>query len=174
MGLRPARHHPWEYFEAVAPFIYGIDRVDLFGGEPTTHPKFREFVPRFRELFGCKTLTMTTDGFKVVEYGDLLKYFDFVQATPYDTKNEPAMVFLRGSGSDVRFFPGDFIPRSRVGGGKPCARATSETVAYADGKFWPCCPGPGIPNATGIEPSAEWREQIETHPMPCSTCFLSQ
>lgn len=174
MGMRPAKHHPWEYFENAAKYIYGIERVDVFGGEPTTHPKFAEFIPRFRELFGCKVLSMTTDGFKVEQYADVLKHLDFIQATPYDAKNQPAMVFLQKSGSDVRFFPGDFAPRNRVGGGNPCERAFSETVAYADGKLWPCCPGPGIPGNVGLEPCADWREKILTHPMACGTCFLSQ
>lgn len=63
---RKLQHHPWEYFERVAPYLREIDRVDLFGGEPTVHPKFRQFVPRFKELFGCRLLTMTTDGCKVL------------------------------------------------------------------------------------------------------------
>lgn len=173
MGLRAAVYHPWEYFERVAPYIQGIDRVDLFGGEPTTHPQFREFVPQFKALFGCKNLTMTTNGFKVKEYADLLHHFDFIQATPYGEQNAKSIVFLNGIGRDVRFFPGEFIPRDRVGGGKPCGRGQMETVAYADGKFWPCTPGPGVKDATGIEPTADWKERILEHPMPCQTCFLS-
>ncbi len=173
MGMRPAVHHPWEYFEHVAPFIQGMDRVDIFGGEPTTHPQFREFVPRFKELFGCKNLTMTTNGFKVKQYADLLHHFDFIQATPYGEQNAKAIVFLTGSGRDVRFFPGDFIARDRIGGGEPCGRGQQETVAYADGQFWPCTPGPGVPNAVGIPPTEDWKERILETPMPCKTCFLS-
>lgn len=173
MGLRDAVHHPWSYFERIAPYIRGMERVDLFGGEPTCHPRFREFVPKFKELFQCDKLTMTTNGFKVVEYGSLLHHFTFIQATPYDEKNEFAMEYLKDH-CDVRFFPGTFAPRSSVGGGNPCHRAFSETVSYADGKFWPCCPGSGIPGATGFEPCEDWREKIETWPMPCGTCFMSE
>jgi hypothetical protein len=169
---RTLQHHPWQYFEHIAPFLQGIDRVDLFGGEPTVHPKFAEFVPRFKELFGCRLLTMTTDGCKVEQHSEILKHFDFIQATPYDARNQPAMQFLKQN-VDVRFFPGVFTPRSRIGGGNPCARAYSETVAYADGKFWPCCPGPGLNGATGLEPCADWREKILEVQMPCKTCFLS-
>ncbi len=173
MGMRPAVHHPWSYFEKLAPFIYGIERVDLFGGEPTCHPLFRAIVVEARKLFGCTTLTMTTNGFKVVEYGDILHYFDFIQATPYDDKNAFAMSYLEDHHKDVRFFPGTFLPRNNPGGGLPCHRAFSEVVSYADGKFWPCCPGSGIPHATGIEPCEDWREKIQTWPMPCETCFMS-
>jgi hypothetical protein len=174
MGMRPAKHHPWEYFVEAARSIYGIERIDVFGGEPTTHPKFAEFIPQFKKLFGCRTLTITTDGFKVQQHAETMKHFDFIQATPYDARNALAMAFLKASYQDVRFFPGDFVPRSRVGGGKPCARATSETIAYADGKLWPCCPGPGINGNVGMEPSADWRERIGSVPMACETCFFSQ
>jgi hypothetical protein len=173
MNKRAAIHHPWEYFEALAPFIYGIDRIDLFGGEPTSHPKFREFVPRFKDLFGNRILTMTTNGFKTIEYAGLLAHFDFIQATPYDDKNAPAMEHLKKTHHDVRFFPGTFLPRNQAGGGKPCPRAFSEVVSYADSKFWPCCPGAGIDHATGFGPCVDWREKIQNWPMPCSTCFMS-
>ena len=173
MGIRAAVHHPWEYFERAAKFIRGVERVDLFGGEPTCHPRFGDFVPHFRDLFDCKLLTMTTNGFKVREYVGFLHEFDFIQATPYDDKNAPAMALLKKSHHDVRFFPGTFLRRDTPGGGLPCHRAFSETVSYADGKFWPCCPGSGIPGATGMEPSRDWREKIQTWPMPCQTCFMS-
>lgn len=42
---RELRHHPWEYFEQAATWIYGMKRVNLTGGEPTAHPQFAEFVP---------------------------------------------------------------------------------------------------------------------------------
>lgn len=172
MGMRPAKHHPWGYFTHIAPYIFGVERIDLFGGEPTTHPKFAEFVPRFKELFGCKVLSMTTDGFKVQKYAEVLKCFDFIQATPYDAKNQPAIDFLTAN-YDTRLFPGNFIPRSRIGGGKPCGRGQGETVCYADGKFWPCTPGPGIVGNVGLEPCEDWREKLLSVPMACSSCFLS-
>ena len=52
---RPAVHHPWEYFEAAAKVIYGVERVHLSGGEPTYHPQFAEFVPDMRRLSGFQT-----------------------------------------------------------------------------------------------------------------------
>jgi len=174
MGMRPAVHHPWSYFCDAAFYLYGVERVDLFGGEPTTHPLFADIAREFKKLFGCKILSMTTDGFRVVRHKEALRYFDFIQATPYDERNAPAMAFLKANHPDVRFFPGDFVPRSRIGGGKPCARAYSETIAYADGKLWPCTPGPGIPGATGIPLTADWRQRILDVPMPCATCFLSE
>lgn len=174
MGMRPSVHHNWQYFEDAAYYLRGVDRIDLFGGEPTTHPQFSQFVPAFKDLFGCKVMSMTTDGFGVVKHAAVLHHFDFIQATPYDEKNAPAMAFLKANHPDVRFFPGIFTPRTRIGGGKPCQRAFSITVAYADGKLWPCSPGPGIPGAIGIPLTSDWRRDILEVPMPCSTCFLSE
>ena len=175
MGIRPARHHPWEYFVNAARFLYGIDRIDVFGGEPTTHPRFAEFIPKFRELFGCRILSMTTDGFKVIQYAETLKHFDFIQASWYDARQDRAMVFLKAN-FDTRIYADHpvFTPRSYVGGGFPCVRAYGVTVSYADGKIWPCTPGPGLPRAIGIEPTLDWKERILEVPMPCATCMFSE
>lgn len=171
---RKLQHHPWEYFEKVAPFIFGIERVDVFGGEPTVHPRFKEFVPKFKELFGCRILSLTTNCAKVREHADVLQHFDFIQATPYE-KNGVALEWLQDTVKDVRLFPpGSLqIPRTRIGGGRPCTRAICETVSYADGKFYPCPCGPGIQGATGFEPSFDWKQKLLNWPMPCATCFLS-
>lgn len=115
---------------------------------------------------------MTKQWRVVQQYSEVLKHFDFIQATPYDARNQPAIQFLKDNFS-VRLFPNNFTPRSRIGGRNPCARAYSETVAYADGKFWPCCPGPGLNGATGLEPCQDWREKILEVMMPCNSCFLS-
>ncbi len=173
MGMRPATHHDWGYFLYASQFLAGVDRVDLFGGEPTTHPKFAAWVPFFKDLFKCRILSMTTDGWGVIKHAAVLKHFDFIQATPYDARNQPAMEFLKRNHPDVRFFPGTFVSRQRIGGGNPCERATCETVAYADGLLWPCTPGPGIPGAKGIPLTHDWRERIQQVAMPCATCFMS-
>jgi radical SAM family protein len=171
---RTLQHHPWEYFEHVAPFIYGIRQVNLFGGEPTMHPRFREFVPRFKELFGCEILSMATNGFLIDRYRDLMHHFDLIEATPYDEKNVPRINYIQLNAKHTHTYSGYFVPRNHVGGGNPCHRASCYKVAYADGKFWPCVVGPGLDDATGFEPCFDWREKIEKWPMPCSTCFLSE
>ncbi len=138
------------------------------------HPQFSKWVPHLKVLFGCKQLTMTTDGWGVIRHAAVLKHFDFIQATPYENpSNAAAMDFLKVNHPDVRFFPGLFTPRTRIGGGNPCERAICETVAYADSKLWPCTPGPGLKGSTGILLTAKWREEIERVPMPCKTCFFS-
>jgi len=175
---RKLQHHPWEYFERVAPFIYGIERVNLTGGEPTVHPQFAEFVPRFRALFGCKRLTLSTDGFRVDHYHDLIaREFDEVHFSDYQTRPE-AVVSLRAMPLKLSVYPAgqdarNFESRARRGSGKPCFRGESDTVAYADGKFFPCCVSPGLDHTQGLEPCEGWQEKVQLLDMGCAECFFS-
>lgn len=173
IGERPTVHHSWDYFEKLAPFVYGMDRINLTGGEPTVHPRFAEFVPKFKELFGCNRLTLSTDGFRVDRYADVLKHFDGIHASRYGEANRAKIDGLVQLRPDTSVFEGDFIPRSRRGSGGLCFRGLSDTVAYADGKFYGCCVAPGIPTAQGMEPHKDWRQAIVNEPLPCEDCWFS-
>ncbi len=172
IGQRPTVHHDWPYFERLASFIYGIERVHITGGEPTVHPKFAEFVPKFKALFGCRFLTLQTDAFRTDRYRDVLKHFDHIYASRYDAANTGAVDVLVSLGATT--WEGAFTPRSRRGSGKVCGRGLSETVAYADGRFFGCCVGPGIPEAQSLEPTADWLSRVESLPLPCSDCWFSE
>jgi hypothetical protein len=177
-GARPRVHHPWSYFEAVAPYIQGMRQIAVTGGEPTTHPEFADFVPRLRNLFKCSTLVLVTDGYRVQKYSELIHmHFDEVHFSDYQTKRE-ALAAIVQIGVPHFVFPAgvnasNFTPRSRRGSGLPCGRGTSGTVAFADGKFWPCCVSPGLDGTEGIEPCADWREKVQQIDMGCSQCFFS-
>lgn len=175
MGLRKSVHHDWAYFQRAASVLYGIERVHVTGGEPTTHPQFAEFVPRFRELFGCRLLTLQTDGFGAIKHRETLKHFDWIVGSLYDQRNEPLINTLIAEHADTLVFDGRgaFVPRSRRGSGQQCERGTSEAIAYADGRIWPCVVGPGIPGAASLEPTADWRQRLDGAPLPCSDCWFS-
>lgn len=176
---RVMQHHTWEYFEQAAKWLYGIERVHLTGGEPTSHPKFSEYVPRIRELFGCKTLSMVTNGYRVPKYEDLIvECFDFINFSDYEDqrpalesirKRMPVNVNHEGINGAL------FFPRAASGGGNPCTRASwfSNGCAYADGKFWACCVAQGINEGVGIEPQEGWQQLLMTASLPCKTCFFS-
>lgn len=177
-SFRKPVQHDWDYFKRLAPFIYGIDRVNLTGGEPTGHEYFVDFVPRFRSLFGCQRLTLSTDGFRVERYRNLIAaHFDEVHFSDYETRpgaraalvqiGVPLSVYQAGHNAS------NFTPRSHRGSGRPCERGFSETVAFADGKFYPCCVGPGIEGALALEPCIDWRERIVDVPLPCGDCWFS-
>ena len=176
---RALEHHDWAYFERAAKVLYGIERVNLTGGEPTAHPQFADFVPRFRELFGCEKLTMSTNGYRVLEHIALIaRDFDAVDYSDYGD-NHAALRLLRDSAMPVRIYAAgllgvNFQQRSTRGAGS-CFRACAEsgTVAYADGKLYGCCVAPGISGAVGIDPVANWRDVIEAAPLPCSDCWFA-
>ncbi len=179
---RHSRHHSWAYFEALAPFIYGIERAHLTGGEPTVHPKFAEYVPKFKALFGCKILSLQTDGFGVEKHAAIIReYIDEVHFSHYGTPAAAGQLYVldrimpagKLSMFDAGIRGANFTPRSRRGGGGVCERGTGGQVAYADGKFYGCCVAPGIDGAVGIDPTPDWRERVVAAPLPCGSCFFS-
>lgn len=166
-------HHPWSYFEHVAQFFQGIDRVHLTGGEPTLHPQFGEFLPRFKPLFGCRSLTLSTNGWGVGTYqGVIAEYADEVYFTDYHDRPW-ALEVLRGCTKQLIVNNGDrHISRARRGSGRSCDRAYG-AATYADGRMWGCCVAPGIEGAENIEPCADWRERMMEIPLPCRDCWFS-
>ncbi len=181
MGLRKHVHHPWEYFVEASKWLYGIHTVVVIGGEPTSHPKFAEFVPKFRELFGCEELILWTNGFKVPQYTDLIKkVFDAVYVSLYDEINAP---WNKRPNTDlVTFVKNTFTnstmelahtPRSSRGGGGVCERGIHGPIAYADGLIHGCCVSPGLPEGKGIVPSENWRTEVLALELPCKECCFS-
>lgn len=179
---RKLRHHPWSYFVNVAPFIQGLDRVNLTGGEPTLHPQFADFVPRFKALFGCRRLTLQTDGFRIEQHASVIRsHIDEVYFSHYATPKADDDLYLLDRimpvGGLSIFRAGDgganFVPRDRRGSGRVCERGTDGLAAYADGLFYGCCVAPGVGGAVGIEPSMDWRDRILDVPLPCGDCWFS-
>ncbi len=176
---RVLQHHPWEYFEQAAKVLYGIERINLTGGEPTAHPQFAEFVPRFRELFGCKLLTLSTNGYRVANYLDLIaEEFDQVDFSDYgDNRDVLGLLRLRVwkvNVYDAGLLGVNHISRATRGTGS-CFRACKESgmVAYADGKLYGCCVAPGVNPALGWSPGVNWREVVEQAPLPCFDCWFA-
>ncbi|KKM89238.1 hypothetical protein LCGC14_1250640, partial [marine sediment metagenome] len=96
------QHFSWEYFEEAAKHLRGIKSLGITGGEPTCHPEFSKFVPRFRELFDCVELYLETNGCLVEKHSDVLEFFDRVGITHYGESvypgcpdNTAQMEFLR-------------------------------------------------------------------------------
>jgi len=169
---RESVHHPWEYFERLAPYIYGVNRVHVVGGEPTAHPQFGEFIPRFRELFGCQELTIYTNGFRVRENPTAMRCFDTVYASRYEDNGPEIEWLVNAFGAQIS--NGEHVSRSRRGDGGPCHRGLRDAATYADGRMFPCCVGPGIPGAESIELSDDWRTKLSGVPLPCGECWFSE
>ena len=183
---RPAVHYPYSYFSELAGWVYGIDRIDLTGGEPTCHPQFGEFVPRFRKLFGCRQLTLETNGFQCEKYASVLHHFDHIRLSLYGDNKDKADWVMKNFGDRTHVQNGSscvsgvvelddrrHVSRSRRGAGGVCGLGTFEFALFTDGKFWPCRLGPAIPGAVGIEPCASWAQKVLSAEVPCAECFFS-
>lgn len=175
---RKLQHHAWEYFERAAAVFSGIERVHLTGGEPTLHPQFSEYVPRLKALFGCRLLTLQTDGYGVERHrGVIAAHIDRVFYSDYHRRPRAREVLVEIGKLTSEYDAGEdaanFTPRSRRGSGRPCERAFGECVPYADGKLFGCCVAPGVDGAEGITPAADWREAVRRAPLPCTNCWFS-
>jgi hypothetical protein len=178
----------WEAAEedmlAAAEAFHGIDRVQLTGGEPTLHPSFTEWAPRIRQMFGCRQLTVESNGWGFTRFPDAFLHFDRVIATlyrpdlhPYEPDNTFSVEFMQewlaGTSTQMDVVPIAHIPR-HPRGTRLCARGLSETASVFRGHVFPCCVAWGVPGATGARISANWREDLERLPLPCAQCLFAE
>ena len=182
MTWRKPVHHPWEYFVEAAKWIKPIEILTVIGGEPTLHPKFAEFVPKFRELFGVwGKLILWTDGWGVEKYKDLIaETFDVVHGSLYDEHTAPwnkrpntEKIILIKNTFNHATMEEPHVPRTRRGSGRICDKGMHGPITYADGKFYGCCVAMGYPEGIGVVPSPTWREDLLKVPLPCDVCMFS-
>ena len=84
--MKDREFYSWEYLENIAKYVYGIPKVCIIGGEPTMHPDFVEWSPRFKELFGCKELYVWTNGYGNLLFPEVFVNYDWVIMTKYTEK----------------------------------------------------------------------------------------
>lgn len=185
MNNRDKKFFDWEYLENAAHYFYGLDRIHLTGGEPTIHPKFEEFVPKLKKLFGCNRLTIETNGFLFKRNPGIFAYFDELYCTHYRADSFPGspdnsedIAYIKEYWKSVpmiKIWDIDIKHVSRAERGtKICPRGTSETLGYANGKLYPCCVASGLPERdTGIPLTENWRTEILDVVHPCDICFFA-
>lgn len=166
-------HYDAGYLKAAAEHLKGIDRLFVTGGEPTMHPEFRIIVPGLRDLFQCREMILCTNGYKVVEFSDLLEHFDSVLVSHYGHNGKEAE-FVRDNFGDGRpEGPTLHVSKTRRAEKPvPCFRYR-EGIAYAYGLLYPCCVVHG-PGGAGIPLTANWREDILKVPLPCGECCFAE
>lgn len=170
-----------DYFERAAPYFHGIERLNLTGGEPTLHPQFPALAGAMRALFQCQKLTIESNGYGFRRFQDAFSHFDKVYPSHYTAASYPGcpdntddIEFLRRLYPDkVHANETVFTPKS-TRGTRMCFRGRSETVAYANGRLYPCCVGPGLPVPHGIPLTPNWRVEILSASMPCSACWFAE
>lgn len=174
----------WDYMVNAAKYFYGVDTIDLTGGEPSIHPQLEEWLPKLKELFGCRMLTMDTNGTMFKKKPDMFRHLDKIYVTHYvpstfegSPDNIDDINFLKEYYKDrpeLLHVSGEMVhvDRSRRGT-KACFRAFSGTVHYAGGTLHPCCVGPGLDTKVSIPLTDNWREEIMRTSPPCHDCFLA-
>jgi hypothetical protein len=191
MQNKDKHFYDWAYILHAAELFHGIERIHLTGGEPSMHPHFNEWVPILKNIFHCKKLTIETNGFGLEKYGPTyFTGFDEIYFSHYKENFYPGFKDNLHIINTFENYVADWWPcydnikvhvgeithmdRSARPGTKMCDRGTSETVAYVDGKIYPCCIGSGLDTKIYLDnPGADWREKIlEIHP-PCHDCFFA-
>lgn len=171
----------WNYLEYASKIFYGVDTISIMGGEPSMHPKFSEWSPMFKELFGCRFLTVESNGTMFKKLPEAFSHYDKIFATHYHPdmfegcpENQSDIDYLKSLyGDKVWVNEIVHIPRE-TRGTKPCFRATSGGVAYEGGKLYPCAVGSGVRTNNYIVPTLNWREEIKTIYPKCSDCYFAQ
>jgi len=176
------KFYDWAYIENSAKYFYGIERINLTGGEPTIHPKFSEWVPKFKKLFGLKFLSVWTNGTMFRKKKEAFKHFDHIHITNYtkDTfhgspDNTGEIQFIREylSGTDVQIFATEVKHIAFTGGSKMCFRGYSDTVEFVDGYVYPCSSSSGLPTKIRRKLDENWKEVTKMHP-PCGECMFAE
>jgi organic radical activating enzyme len=96
-NIENPKHYSIEYLKKAAHYFYGIDNLRITGGEPTMHPDFGIIIPMLKEMFGCRLLTLATNGYRVIEHKNVLHHFDDILCTLYP-HNIKEVEFLKNNG----------------------------------------------------------------------------
>ncbi len=183
MAKKDKKFYDWAYMEKAAKHFYGIGRINLTGGEPSIHPKFEEWVPKLKELFGCDRLDIWTNGTMFKKKAETFKHFDHIHITHY-TKDT-----FEGSPDNTELieFILDYLKDTDVGitstktvhipltnrGSKMCFRGYSDTVEFVDGFVYPCSSSSGLPTKIRV-PLENWKEEVLKVSPPCHECLFAE
>jgi len=171
--IRYPEHYSIEYIRHAAACFHGIEHVTITGGEPTMHPDFRRFAPHLREWFGCTSLALETNGFRIAEYKDLLPLFDDILLSHYPQNNREAEFLAKlGLGSRPKVPTLHVTLSRRARHPRICKRANFAMFVY--GRVYPCACIPGGYESLGIPLTPRWREAIARIPLPCGDCWFAE
>ncbi len=182
MAMKDRVFYDWDYHVEAAKYLRGIDRINLTGGEASVHPKFNEWVPRLKELFECRSLSVWTNGTMFRKKPEVWAHFDEIHITNYTAET---FVGAPDNTKDIEFirelYPNKYISATKTvhtpltnRGTKMCFRGYSDTVEFVDGWLYPCCTASGLPTKTRIRLSENWKEEIlKIHP-PCHECLFAE
>jgi len=171
--IRYPEHYSIEYIRHAAACFHGIEHVTITGGEPTMHPDFHRFAPHLREWFGCTSLALETNGFRIAEHKELLPLFDDILLSHYPQNSREAEFLAElGFGSRPKVPTLHVTLSRRARHPRICKRANFVMFVY--GRVYPCACIPGGYENLGIPLTPRWREAIARIPLPCGDCWFAE
>lgn len=169
-----------------------IGKIEITGGEPTSHPQFTWISERIHQIFQCSDIMLLTNGhlFKDDSKLPLLRHWDRVYITHYtpefakryNVKPNTDLVakvreFLENH-RQVQFWeqrmdkhnPKNATPDpSKLS----CFYYTCDSVAYHRGQIYGCCTAWQLNyRGKGIVLTENWRSELPKIELPCESCFL--
>lgn len=174
--------YDFDYILNSAKYFKGINRINLTGGEPSIHPKFGEWIPKFKELFECNVLSVWTNGTMFRKLPDVWQYFDEIHISNY---TEDSFKGSPNNTHDIEYikalYPNKKINSTEVvhtplsnRGTKMCFRGYSDTIEFVDGFVYPCSSSSGLPTKVRLPLTKTWKENIVTLNPPCHECLFAE
>lgn len=173
--------YDWDYILNSAKYFKGIKRINLTGGEPSVHPEFENWIPKFKDLFECEILSVWTNATMFRKKPGVWAYFDEIHISNYTKEsfdgspdNTKEIEFIKN------LYPNKYISAARIihepltkRGNKMCFRGYSDTVEFIDGYVYPCSSSSGLPTKVRRKLDENWLEVINLHP-PCYECLFAE
>ena len=175
----------WDELVFAARTLGNVGRINLTGGEPTMHPCFAEWSPKFKQLFAENQVSIETNGFGFKRFPEAFLHLDMIAPTlyrngPSGPSNEEDIRFLEKYRDEnkpelpIQSYEPVHVPRTLRREGRDCFRAGSGAIALFNNHLYPCCTGQGIEGAASIALTTNWREEIMRCTLACQNCFFAE
>ena len=169
-----------EEVKGMANNLGKINELVITGGEPTLHKHFRDVMSEVFDL-DYQKLIIHTNGFKVMEYIDILNHFDEIRFSLYNKASFPdapdntakIMAFKKAYKGKARVVHQHITMIEQNEDTKPCPRGFSHIGSYFMGKVYGCCVAGGIHGAEGVPLTKHWRRDMANVPLPCDKCVFA-
>lgn len=178
--LKNHQHVDINWIKEISQKLQGLRLLQISGGEPTLHPKFKYITEHIREWFNPQMLMLVTNGKNIIKYADILGYYDYISITHYNKLSYPGSVDNFKTIRDFRgIFKGPSVVKSETvkhvlnREGKniwPCGLGANDVALIQWGKMYPCCIAAGRAPKSGIEITENWREELKNVKLPCKGC----
>ena len=168
----------YSYLDEMEPYFQDMEEIVIFGGEPTCHFDFYNYVASIKAIFAPKKYTIWTNGYKFKGNELAFDLFDQVIVSEYSCNtykncpnNKDICDYIRSVITDDRLIVGKVTHEKLVGNGynNPCERLDIGPLLY-EGKLYTCCTGAGLNIYNCIVPSDTWREDILKLKQDCHLC----